>query len=279
MRKFIVISIVLLMLAGFAITSSAQDGASIEIVKTASTTAATPGVEVTYTYTVTNTGDVPLSAVTVSDDPAGDAEYVSGDTNHDGILDLEEIWIFDIDCIIPVEDAPEYLCNIATAEGLYDGDSVSAPSNEVCIHTMGARTIGYWKNHEDWCGFPGDLPEDSIFFEKSTVTLLTYFPGNGIEEDGVNPLEMLRVQLLAAELNVACFDVDFDYNRYEGGLGVYGTIYDVIDAVEDFLNIHPPESWPTDKKDQRDFRKLWADELELKDVLDTFNNMGDEIFE
>lgn len=274
MRKFIVISIVLLMLAGFAITSSAQAPA-ILIVKIADTEAAAPGDTVTYSYTVTNDGDVSLSDVTVSDDPAGSAAYVSGDTNSDGFLDLDETWIFSAEYIIPSEDAPEYLCNIATAEGWYEGNPVSADSNEVCIHTMGARTIGYWKNHEDWC----DLPEDSIFFGKTTETLLTYFPGNGIEEDGVNPLEMLRVQLLAAELNVACFDVDFDYNRYEGDLGVYGTIYDVIVAAEGFLTNYPPELWPTDKKEQREFRKDNADSLALKDVLDTFNNMGDEIFE
>jgi len=276
MKKFIVLSIVLLMLAGFAITSSAQGAPAILIVKIADTEAAAPGETVTYTYTVTNDGDVSLSDVTVSDDPAGSATYVSGDDGNE-LLDLEEIWIFTIiDYIIPVVEAPEYLCNIATAEGLYEGDPVSANSNEVCIHTMGARTIGYWKNHlEDWC----DLPEDSIFFEKTEETLLAYFPGNGIEEDGVNPLEMLRVQLLAAELNVACFDVGFDYSRYEGDLGGYGNIYDVIVAAEDFLSLNPPELWPTDKKEQREFRKDNADSLALKDVLDTFNNMGDEIFE
>ena len=276
MRKFIVISIVLLMLAGFAITSSAQD-VSIDIVKTASTTAAAPGVEVTYTYTVTNTGVVPLSAVTVNDNLAGSATYVSGDINSDGFLDLDETWIFTAEYIIPSEDAPEYLCNIATAEGWYEENPVSADSNEVCIHTMGARTIGYWKNHEDWCDFS---PEgDSIFFGKTLEMLLTYFPGNGIEEDGVNPLEMLRVQLLAAELNVACFDVGFDYSRYEGDLCSNDTIYEVIVAAEDFLSLNPPELWPTDKAGQREFRKDNADSLALKDCLEAFNDMGDEIFE
>ena len=271
MKKFIVLSIVLLMLAGFAITSSAQDGASIEIVKIASTTAAAPGVEViTYTYTVTNTGVVPLSAVTVNDNLAGPATYVSGDTNSDGFLDMVETWIFTAEYVIPSEDAPEYLCNIATAEGWYEGSPVSADSNEVCIHTMGARTIGYWKNHpEDWEGFE--------FMEVSDqIVLLTYFPGNGIEEDGVNPLEMLRVQLLAAELNVAYFDGDFDYNRYEGDLCGYDTIYEVIDAAESFLST---VVWPTDKAGWRELRKNNADDLALKDCLEAFNDMGDEIFE
>ena len=275
MRKFIVISIVFLMIAGFAITSSAQVS-DILIVKIADTEAAAPGDTVTYSYTVTNAGDVTLSAVTVNDNLAGSAGYVSGDTNVNVLLEVTETWIFTAEYIIP-EDPPEYLCNIATAEGWDGVGLVSDDSNEVCIHTMGARTIGYWKNHEDWCDF---LPEeDSIFFDKTPEMLLTYFPGNGIEEDGVNPLEMLRVQLLAAELNVACFDIDFDYSRYEGDLGSYGTIYEVIEAAEDFLSLNPPELWPTDKAGQREFRKDNADSLALKDVLDTFNNMGDEIFE
>jgi len=277
MKKFIVLSIVLLMLAGFAITSSAQG--PILIVKIADTEAAAPGETVTYTYTVTNDGEVPLSGVTVNDsNPSVSADYDSGDTNSDGLLDLGEIWIFTADYTIPV-DAPEYLCNTATAEGWWYGEvnSVSDTSDEVCVHTMGARTIGYWKNHEDWCAFSPE--EGSIFFSKTQEMLLTYFPGNGIEVDGVNPLEMLRVQLLAAELNVACFDIDFDYSRYEGDLGGYGTIYEVIEAAEDFLSLNPPELWPTDKAGQREFRKDNADSLALKDVLDTFNNMGDEIFE
>jgi uncharacterized repeat protein (TIGR01451 family) len=198
---------------------------SIEIDKTASTTAAAPGETVTYTYTVTTDGA--LSDVTVSDNPAGDAEYVSGDTNSDGVLYLDETWIFTINYIIP-EDAPEYLCNIATAEGWYKGNSVSADSNEVCIHTMGARTIGYWKTHlEVW--------EEFEYMELDQSDLLSYFPGSGAQANGVNPLEMLRAQLTAAALNVFYFDGDFDYSRYEDDLCGYGTIYEVIADAEAFL--------------------------------------------
>jgi uncharacterized repeat protein (TIGR01451 family) len=252
---------------------------SIEIVKTADAKAAAPGETVTYTYTVTNDGDVPLSDVTVSDDPAGDAEYVSGDTNGDIFLDLDETWIFTIiDYIIPVEDAPEDLCNTAIVKGWYgegEDEWVSDTSNEICIHTMGARTIGYWKNHlEDWCS----LPSESIFYGVDTLTLLTYFPGSGAEANGMNPLEMLRAQLLAAELNVACFDEGFDYSRYEAA-----DIYVVIVDSEVFLAPLPVDLnaywFSLGKAGQSAFRKANADSLALKDVLDTFNNMGDEIFE
>ena len=55
------------------------------------------GSTVTFTYVVTNTGNVPLSGVTVRDDngtpadPADDfdATFVGGDTDGDGLLDLD----------------------------------------------------------------------------------------------------------------------------------------------------------------------------------------------
>src|SRR6185436_7852723 len=60
------------------------------------------GSTVTFTYVVTNTGDVPLSGVVVRDDngtpgnPADDfnAVFTSGDTNGNGLLDATETFIF-----------------------------------------------------------------------------------------------------------------------------------------------------------------------------------------
>lgn len=67
-----------------------------------------PGVEIaagstaSWTYQVRNTGDVPLANVHVRDDNGTpndptddwDAQYVSGDTNGNGLLDLDEVWVF-----------------------------------------------------------------------------------------------------------------------------------------------------------------------------------------
>jgi uncharacterized repeat protein (TIGR01451 family) len=52
------------------------------------------GSTVTYTFTVTNVGDVPLDQISVLDSITGEAEYVSGDEDEDGSLDLDETWIF-----------------------------------------------------------------------------------------------------------------------------------------------------------------------------------------
>ena len=53
------------------------------------------GGAVTWTYVVTNTGNVPLSNVQVTDNRAGvKPVYVSGDTNGDGILQVGETWLY-----------------------------------------------------------------------------------------------------------------------------------------------------------------------------------------
>ena len=53
------------------------------------------GESISWRYTVTNVGNVPLSNVTVTDSKAGvTPAYVSGDTNGDGKLDLTETWIY-----------------------------------------------------------------------------------------------------------------------------------------------------------------------------------------
>jgi len=55
-----------------------------------------PGKAITWRYTVTNVGNTPLANVNVTDSEAGvSPAYVSGDTNTDGMLDLNETWIFE----------------------------------------------------------------------------------------------------------------------------------------------------------------------------------------
>jgi len=65
----------------------------IDVVKIPSPLAlpAGPGL-VTYTYTLRNIGTVPVSNMTMIDDSCTPVKYISGDTNSDSKLDVNEIW-------------------------------------------------------------------------------------------------------------------------------------------------------------------------------------------
>lgn len=73
---------------------------AIKVVKSGPATALA-GDTVTYTFTVTNTGDVALENIVAKDSIAGDGTYRSGDTNMNDQLDLTETWIFTADYKIP----------------------------------------------------------------------------------------------------------------------------------------------------------------------------------
>ena len=81
----------------------------------------TPGSAVTWTYVVTNPGTVPLSSVTVSDDngtPGITADdfspvFVGGDTNNNGLLDIDETWMYTATGTVGTTD----YCNVGTAAG------------------------------------------------------------------------------------------------------------------------------------------------------------------
>jgi uncharacterized repeat protein (TIGR01451 family)/LPXTG-motif cell wall-anchored protein len=99
---------------------------SLEVVKSVEPFQVQPGGSVTYTYAVTNTGDVPLAGVrgSISDDKCSPVSYVSGDLNDNGLLDADidapifeytstaETWIFT--CTTTLE---EDTTNVVTVTG------------------------------------------------------------------------------------------------------------------------------------------------------------------
>jgi uncharacterized repeat protein (TIGR01451 family) len=92
----------------------------IAITKTSNPTQAHDGDTITYNYTVTNPGNVPLSNVSVTDNRIGVVPYQSGDTDNDGRLDTDETWIFTATYNVTTED-PSSLVNTAAASGTYAG--------------------------------------------------------------------------------------------------------------------------------------------------------------
>ena len=75
---------------------------------------------VTYTFTVTNQGNTPLSSVTVTDPLLGGllAAVPSGDTNNNTILDITETWVYVQDYVITQSDIDTgSITNQATASG------------------------------------------------------------------------------------------------------------------------------------------------------------------
>lgn len=255
-----------------------NDSASVDVlypdisVEKSGPEAAAPGDIVTYAYTVINVGDCTLYNVSLVDDIVGPIAL--------GLTELAQGAQVTVsaDYLVTFDD-PEWLENTATAEGTDELDKTVTATDSWRVHTMGARTIGYWKNHpDDWC----DFPRGSMFVGETWETLSQFFPGSGAQEDGVNPLEMLRAQLIAAELNFACFEDDFHYARYEAA-DIFGTmraaevplrrVYEATDNDNDDLNAF----WSKLSKQQQKIVKQITNPL--KDILEEFNEMGDEIWE
>lgn len=100
--------------ADFDVASVAAFHPGIEVVKTASPTRVEGSGDVTYTYQVRNTGDVPLAGVAdqITDDTCSPVEYVAGDLDEDGLLDTpdslfedeaDEVWTFE--CTTRVDES------------------------------------------------------------------------------------------------------------------------------------------------------------------------------
>jgi hypothetical protein len=86
-----------------ATTASSSNGGSggsepaplINVVKVPNPLALSDGAgSVTYTYTVTNIGDVVMNNVTLTDNKCSPVTFLSGDRNSDSLLDLDEIWTY-----------------------------------------------------------------------------------------------------------------------------------------------------------------------------------------
>ncbi|WP_188476229.1 DUF7507 domain-containing protein, partial [Dokdonia pacifica] len=90
------------------------------------------GETITYTFTVTNEGNVSLSDIVVTDPLIAGITFVDGDTDGDGELDVDETWTYTAEYTITQDDIDAgAVLNQATVEGTdTNGDIVSDLSDD-----------------------------------------------------------------------------------------------------------------------------------------------------
>ncbi|VIO72263.1 hypothetical protein CI1B_39070 [Bradyrhizobium ivorense] len=138
------------------------------------------GYGVTWTYTVTNAGDVPLSNIAVTDNQPGisptavlQADHVHnvGDANNNGLLDLGESWTFTASGTAILGDysntgmAGGSFTDTALHTALPTDDDVSSYTGTF-TEQGGTLTQGFWGSHTDaWDGSSAKVsnPTNSAF--------------------------------------------------------------------------------------------------------------------
>lgn len=110
---------------------------ALEITLAVDKNAIEPGETVMYSYTVDNTGDDPLTNVTVSHSVCSPITQTGGDTNSDEILDPDETWTYT--CSV----APNSGSNsTATAEGTDSTSTVVSDESDAVTVSVGGDVPG-----------------------------------------------------------------------------------------------------------------------------------------
>ena len=100
-----------------------RPGPLIQIAKSASPASLPAGGGlVTYTYTVTNAGNVPMGGIVVTDNKCAPVTFVGGDTNGNKLLEFGEVWTYTCTTMVTVTTT-----NTATAQGISSAVSEAAP--------------------------------------------------------------------------------------------------------------------------------------------------------
>jgi uncharacterized repeat protein (TIGR01451 family) len=290
--------------ADSAQTDEAQDSAEapivyapdLEIVKTASVDEVNEvGDLINYLIAVSNTGNVTLTDVTLSDTLIEDSlspkdmdsdGVIDGDGDADGQMDIGETWYWtgqyqvtqsDVDAA-RMSMGPYYIQNTATADS--NETAPEQDSENVLLSVMQeyeGLSPGYWKNHpEDWDGIMATDSFESFFFGAPTPGLnwkVKIINGGGKEKFVTNPdvtmaqaLDLtggdaaaLARQAVAAVLNVRDEDVTYQYTEDQ-----------IVEWVSDALSGRPVD---LDDDGIFDFAAGAAAIVGVKDLLDYNNNL------
>lgn len=128
-------------------SSNNINNSNIRVKKTASDYKLNSGPKkVTFTYKVTNEGDVALSDISVNDDKCDDVDYVSGDENDDELLDIDEEWKYE--CTKKVKKTET---NTVTAKGTANGERVKdTDTAKVTVSTPSLPNAGFSGESNFW---------------------------------------------------------------------------------------------------------------------------------
>ncbi len=238
---------------------------SISLTKEASVTEATVGTQITYSYTVTNTGDVTLTGVTLTDDKLGvialSKTILAPGESASGILTYT----------VQESDLPDPLQNTATVTGYYNQTTVTAQDNASVIllvpdEELYGLTPGYWKN---WRNHYTDeqfkaLLVGTIAPDINTANAIfgKYSSRPGME------LTILKAHLLATQLTLNLTKMP-DLTNLDGAFLVESGLIEwegmeitIAEAVQQALDI-----WTNPEIYTR------SQILEAKNLLDYINNL------
>jgi uncharacterized repeat protein (TIGR01451 family) len=123
------------------------------------------GDTVTWTYVVTNPGDLALSSVSVSDDQGVTPVLQSGDDNGDGLLDTTETWIYSAS---GTAVAGQYSNTGSVSADSPFGETVTASDPSHYFGSAPGITIDVKTNG------PGESPTDGPYIDSSDTVTWTY---------------------------------------------------------------------------------------------------------
>jgi len=191
---------------------------AIDIQKTPDQQTVDSGANVSFTITVTNTGDVALMNVVVTDPQCQVAPTLqSGDTNGDNILQTTETWVY----TCTVNNVTQSFTNVATVNA-QDGQGNTVSDSDDAVVTVNqpleGLTPGYWKNHpESWppTGYTTTQKVNTVFTIPSQIdskiankTLIETLGGGG--GGGINgAAKILLRAAVAALLNAAHPNINY----------------------------------------------------------------------
>lgn len=155
---------------------------------------------VTYTYTLRNTGTVPVSNLTMVDDTCSPIVFVSGDTNNDSKLDVSETWTYNCSKTLSATHT-----NIVTATGWFNSVSatdiatatvvVGVPIVPPLIHVTkvpsplalpaGGGVVTYTKKVTN----PGTVPLSNIKIADDKCGTVKYISGDANNDSKLDPTE------------------------------------------------------------------------------------------